>query len=102
MGHYRSVRSARRAMSRARCRHVHCTQCSAPQPNLRVHAIYLVLHLRHRIALVLPQFTSKLLLMYLKIINVTRVRKLKDFVTQFMANFVSLYVVFLYLFAIQI
>lgn len=59
MGHYRSVRIAHRAMSRARCRPVHCTKRSAPQPNLRVYAIHLVLHLRHGITLVLPQFTSK-------------------------------------------
>lgn len=59
MGHYRSVRTAHRAMSRACCRPVHCTKRSAPQPNLRVHAIYLVLYLRHWITVVLPQLTSK-------------------------------------------
>lgn len=59
MGHNRPVRAAHRSVPCARCRAFGATQRDACQPDIRLYAIPLVLYIRNRFTLVLPQLTGK-------------------------------------------
>lgn len=58
MGHNRSMRVADSAVPRARRSIVDCSKRSTSQPNISVHTVPLVCHLRHWVTVVLPQFTG--------------------------------------------
>lgn len=59
MGHNRQMRAAHSPVSRTGRGVVYGSQHPAPQPGLSVHAVPVVLHLRHWITLVLPQLTGR-------------------------------------------
>lgn len=54
MGYNRPLRAPHRAVPRARRGAVDATERLAPQLGVGLHALPLVLHLRHRLSLVLP------------------------------------------------